>query len=132
MNIEYRLHIGMFHSFNNINEFNKVVVSIEYTYVGEAEIDGVTYSHSITKGANILALPEDIDKDNYITYDDITEEIAKQWVLDSISEIELDMMQKAIKHNIESQSKTTISSPPWIKITEGTPNPDQTIYEKEL
>lgn len=132
MDIEYRLHIGMFHSFNKINDFEKVVVNIEYTYVGETDINGVKYSHAITRSANILALPEDIDKDNYITYNDITEEIAKQWVLSSISEIELDMMQKAIKHNIESQMVSSISSPPWIKITEGTANPDRTVYGKQL
>jgi hypothetical protein len=131
MNIEYRLHLGMFHAFNKFADFDKVVAGIEYTYVGTAEIDGIQYSHAITKAANIIALPEDIDKDNYITYDDITEDVAKQWVLSSISEIELDMMQKMIKHNIESQSTISISSPPWIKITEGTPNPDQTIHGKE-
>lgn len=132
MNIEYKLHIGMFHSFNKINDFDKVVVNIEYTYVGVAEVNGSTYSHAITKAANILALPEDLDKDNYITYNDITEEMAKQWVLSSISEIELEMMQRTIRHNIESQSMTSISSPPWIKITEGIANPDRTIYGKEL
>lgn len=131
MNVEYRLHLGMFHSLNGIDGLDNVVVGIEYAYVGEAEINGTVYSHAINKSATVLAHPKDIDKDSFTKYTDITEEMAKEWVLATISDIELDMMQKNIKHNIESQSLITVSAPPWMKITQGTPNPDQTIYGKQ-
>jgi hypothetical protein len=125
MNINYSLNLGMFHSLKQINDLNDVVMCIEYTYVGTTEVDGTTHTYAINNSANLIANVKDLNQDNFITFDDITEDLAKQWVLESISEIELDLMQKTILHNIENQTKVSVKRPPWVKITEGQPNPQQ-------
>lgn len=130
MNINYSLNLGMFHSLKQINDLNDVVMCIEYIYAGIAEVDGITYTYAINKAANVIKDVEDLNQDTFITFDDITEDLAKQWVLESISEIELDLMQKTILHNIENQTRVSVKRPPWVTITEGQPSSNPQEIEK--
>lgn len=118
MEITYKLFIGQFHVLKEAYDLNDIVYGIEYTYSGFAEIDGIGYSHGITKAAPIINKIEDINKDGFIDFKDITKEQAEEWVMASISDIDLQYMKMTIEKSIENQSKLTVMRAPWVEIAQ--------------
>jgi hypothetical protein len=113
MEMKYELHLGNLHVLRKANELTNVVVSIEYTYSGSTVIDGQRYVHGITRSATVLKNVEDLNHDNMIDYNDITKDMATQWVRDTFSEYDLLTMNGIITANIEQQTMYAVKLAPW-------------------
>lgn len=116
MEIKYELHLGNLHVLRSVNGLTNVVVSIEYTYSGSVVIDGHRYAHGITRSATVLKNVEDINHDNIIDYNDITKEMATQWVRDTFSDYDLLTMNGIIRANIEQQTMYAVKLAPWNEV----------------
>ena len=130
MEITYKLFIGSFHVLKEANGLSDIVYGIEYTYSGFAEVDGIRYSHGITKSAQIINKIEDANKDGFIDYKDITPEQAEEWVMATISDIDMQFMKNTIQRYIENESKLTVKRAPWVEIAQPVDGLDVPI-EKE-
>lgn len=127
--IEFKLFIGQFHTMKQLGEFNDVVTGIEYTYSGffRNKVDGVLYSHGITKAISTLRAIEDLNSDGYIDFNDISQETALSWIMAELSEQEIEQMKIMIKNKIEFDMNLSVRNAPWVTITEGVPAPDQEV-----
>ena len=115
MEITYEMHLGNLHTLRKVNEMTDVVVSIEYTYSGYTEVDGFGYAHGITRSATVLKNVEDINGDNIIDFNDITHDMALEWVNNTLSEFDIESMKAIIKSNIENQCVYAVKTAPWIR-----------------
>lgn len=130
MDIEYKLFVGNFHTLNKSGDLENVVLNVEYTYSGFATIDNKKYAFGLTRSVNVLNSAEDINKDGFIDFKDITEDLAKEWIIEAVPTAEVEEMQRIIADNIENQTKLTVQSAPWVEITEGQANPNQPEIKK--
>ena len=117
MDIEYNLHLGQFHVLPDHAGLNDVVLAIEYTYTGSVTIDGKYYSHAVTKAVTLLN-DDSLDNSDFINFEDITKEMAEEWVMSRLSEEEIELMKAFIAAQINDQSSAPlVRTAPWIKTT---------------
>lgn len=133
MNIEdikYEMYIGQFHTIKRIEDYKDVVLSIEYTYSGFYTVDGILYSHGITRSANVMKVVDDLNQDGFIDFNDITRETAMAWIMSSISDNDINQLKQLIRDKIEFDTMLSVRNAPWTVITEGQPSPNQNPIEK--
>lgn len=130
MDINYELHLGNLHTLRNHNGIEDIVISIEFTYSGRAQVNGINYSYGITDSVCVLQAVEDLNADNFIDYNDISLELATEWVLGALSEDKIESMKMMIRSQIESQTLISVKRAPWVTISQATVAEDQTVTKE--
>jgi len=92
----------------NTDTLTDYVTFVAFDYTG---VDG-TYSHTISQ-----VITFETDNDNIIPFADLTEDIVKGWITDSLPQAKIDVWQKSIAKIIELQknppTRPTNKPLPW-------------------
>lgn len=92
---------------SNGDLLENAVVKVQWKRVGTND-DGL--SHSWMSYTTLSA--EDVAADSFINFFDLTEETVKQWIVDSIRPVDLEIIDQKIVEKFDRKSIIT-RNPPW-------------------
>jgi hypothetical protein len=98
---------------------NGFVFNVHWRYsITEIDESGKQY---YADSYSVASYTQDEESDDYIPYEDLTEEIVIGWVKSSIGEEQLDNMEASLLQQIENQkTPPTLSGVPWLTTTNET------------
>lgn len=76
------------------------VVDVEFTVSGEEEVDGITYSSELNHNALKFEISE---KEDFIAYDDLTNDIVVGWIKDSLGAETVSSFEATVGGSIDSK-----------------------------